>query len=59
LILNTGISTVAPIDNAIADVTAPARVRHLKLHDGPHYLGAVARLREQLRGSHADEIETS
>lgn len=59
LILDTGISTVTPIDNAIADVSAPARVRHLKLHNGSHYLGAVARLSRQPHGSHADEIETS
>ncbi len=55
LILNTGISTIAPIDQAIAH--APARAVHV--YRGPRYLRAVELVCEQERGGHADEAETS
>lgn len=58
-ILNTGLSTRLPIDAAIAQLSAPERVRHLKIYEGPRVTAAVASLEEQSYGSHADEIETS
>lgn len=57
--LDTGLSTVAPVDRAIARIHARRRVHHLKIYAGPRFLRAVAELSEQTRGSHADEIETS
>ena len=59
VILNSGLSTIAPIDRALCRVTEPSRVRHLRIYDGPRFRDAVARVAEQTYGSHADEIETS
>jgi creatinine amidohydrolase len=58
LLLDTGISTRAPIDRALARLESD-RVEHLKIHEGPRYREAAARLSEQSYGSHADELETS
>ena len=55
LIVDTGISTIAPIDHAIAGLAA----LHLKVHDGPRYRDAAARLETQAHGGHADALETS
>jgi creatinine amidohydrolase len=57
-VLDTGLSTVAPVDEAIASADL-GKVVHLKIHDGPRYTAAAERLREQAFGSHADELETS
>jgi creatinine amidohydrolase len=58
LVLDTGISTLAPVDRALAQLGSPDAL-HLKVHDGPHYRRAAAKLAEQSHGSHADELETS
>jgi creatinine amidohydrolase len=55
-VLDTGISTIAPIDRAL--VGSPNAL-HLKIHDGPRYRRAATQLTEQSHGSHADELETS
>jgi creatinine amidohydrolase len=57
-VLDTGISTLAPVDRALARL-AGADVLHLKIHDGPRYRHAAAELAKQHHGSHADELETS
>jgi creatinine amidohydrolase len=57
LVLDTGISTLGPIDHALARLGNPDAL-HLKIHDGPHYR-AAAELARQSHGSHADELETS
>jgi creatinine amidohydrolase len=57
-VLNTGISTLAPVERALARFDA-GRVLHLRIHDGPRYRQAAERLTEQSHGSHADELETS
>ena len=57
VIVDTGISTIAPIDKAIARFSD--RVLHLKIHDGPRYRAAAARVETQAHGGHADELETS
>ena len=59
LVLDTGISTIAPIDSAIARTSDVARVRHLKIYGGARFQSAVVTLRQQAYGTHADEIETS
>ena len=56
--LNTGISTLAPVDRALARL-ASDRVRHLWIHEGPRYPRVARHLAEQSHGSHADELETS
>jgi creatinine amidohydrolase len=58
LVLDTGLSTVAPIDRALAHLP-PGTALHLKIHDGPRYRRHARELAEQSHGSHADELETS
>ena len=58
LVLDTGISTLAPVERALARLDA-GRVLHLRIHDGPRYRRAAEQLAEQSHGSHADELETS
>lgn len=57
-ILDTGISTIAPVSRALERV-ASSRTVHLRIHDGPRYRIARERVAEQSYGSHADELETS
>jgi creatinine amidohydrolase len=57
-VLNTGISTIAPVDRALAQLDR-SNALHLKVHDGPCYRHAAAGLAGQSHGSHADELETS
>jgi creatinine amidohydrolase len=57
-VLDTGISTLAPVDRALARL-AFGNVLHLKIHEGSRYRHAAAELAEQSHGSHADELETS
>jgi creatinine amidohydrolase len=58
LILDTGISTLAPVDRALARLGS-SKALHLKVHDGPRYRRAAEKLARQGHGSHADELETS
>jgi len=58
LVLDTGISTRAPVDRALARL-GNRDALHLKVHEGPNYRRAAVRLAEQSHGSHADELETS
>jgi creatinine amidohydrolase len=55
-VLDTGISTRAPVDRALARLE---NVLHLKIHEGPRYRRVASELAEQSHGSHADEVETS
>lgn len=55
-VLNTGISTLGPVDEALAGLDGAV---HLRIHDGPGYRAAAAALAQQAFGSHADELETS
>lgn len=57
-VLDTGISTLVPVDRALARLASP-NVRHLRIHDGARYRRAAAELAQQNHGSHADELETS
>ncbi len=59
VVLNTGISTIAPLEEAIARSGAEEQVRLVNCYQGPHYRAAAQGLAEQVRGSHADELETS
>ena len=58
LVLDTGISTRAPVERALARLDA-GKAKHLRIHEGSRYRQAAARLAEQSHGSHADELETS
>jgi creatinine amidohydrolase len=58
LVLDTGISTLAPVDRALARLGSSDAL-HLKVHDGPRYRRTAGEIAEQSHGSHADELETS
>ena len=59
LVLDTGLSTIEPVEAAIGASREPSRVRHLKVFAGPRFESAVRALKQQPYGSHADEMETS
>lgn len=59
LAIDTGISTLVPVADAIAASGHAPIIHHLRVHEGPRYLAAAKQLREQGEGSHADELETS
>jgi creatinine amidohydrolase len=59
LIINTGVSTVAPLQKAIAGCSVPTAVSLADVYFGPRYRQTAAELEEQPRGGHADELETS
>ncbi|HSS46318.1 MAG TPA: creatininase family protein [Burkholderiales bacterium] len=57
LILNTGISTIAPIECVIARMGR--QIKLANVYQGRRYLKAEEKIRQQPHGSHADELETS
>jgi creatinine amidohydrolase len=59
LVLNTGVSTIRPIERAIASLGAAPPVAAAHVYRGPRYVECVETLCEQARGGHADEAETS
>jgi creatinine amidohydrolase len=59
VILDTGLSTIAPVAAAISETREPSRVRHVKLFAGPRFKRTADEIKQQNYGSHADEIETS
>lgn len=58
-VLNTGVSTIAPLQQAVTASACPTAVLLINIYQGPRYRSAVAELEEQAFGGHADEIETS
>ena len=58
IILDTGLSTIAPVAAAIRASREPSSMRHVTLFAGPRFEKAAA-LKQQPYGAHADEIETS
>jgi creatinine amidohydrolase len=59
LIVDTGLSTIALVEQAIGTCRDPSLVRHLKVFVGPRFRATARALMHQPYGSHADEIETS
>ena len=57
LILNTGISTIAPLERVIARISHPIKLANV--YHGKQYRKAEQIIKQQLHGSHADELETS
>ena len=55
-ILDTGLSTIAPVDEAIRASRDPSRIRHITVFRGPRFRAVARALRQQPYGSHADEI---
>ena len=59
LVLNTGISTIAPLRQAIQSASGFAALELANVYAGPAYRRQETALAEQARGGHADELETS
>jgi creatinine amidohydrolase len=59
LILNTGISTIEPLQAAAGTMPEAMRIELANVYAGPHYCSAADAIEEQPRGGHADELETS
>jgi len=59
VILDTGLSTIAPIAAAVAAARDPSLIRHVTLFAGPRFEKTSAEIQQQPYGTHADEIETS
>jgi creatinine amidohydrolase len=59
IVLNTGISTIPPLEEAVKTSRHPDRVLLVNVYSGPKFTAAVKALEQQKAGGHADEIETS
>ena len=57
LILNTGISTIAPLERVTARTSR--QIKLANVYHGRGYLKAEEKIGRQPRGGHADELETS
>lgn len=58
-LLNTGISTIGPLEEALAARSLSPALRLLNCYHGPRFAAARAGLEAQPFGGHADEIETA
>ena len=59
LIINTGVSTIRPLEAVVNSEDLQHKVRVWHCTRGEHYQAAAKRLSEQKFGTHADELETS
>jgi len=59
LILNTGISTIEPLQAIVEAMPKALHTRLANVYQGPRYRSEVQAIEEQSCGGHADEIETS
>lgn len=59
LIINTGISTIAPLEQAINSPGCKNSVTVLNVYSGERFLQVQNNIQQQKQGGHADEIETS
>jgi creatinine amidohydrolase len=59
VIVNTGVSTVAPLETLRAAADEPGRIALAHVWQGAGLRAAVDVVREEVRGGHAGELETS
>jgi creatinine amidohydrolase len=59
LIINTGISTIPPLESMLAALDLTTQIHLFNAYAGSHFSVAVEDIEEQACGHHADEIETS
>ncbi|MFO1435965.1 MAG: creatininase family protein [Gammaproteobacteria bacterium] len=59
VILNTGISTIEPLHEAIRHRTESLAVALINVYSGERFAATAAAVEQQPFGGHADEIETS
>jgi creatinine amidohydrolase len=59
LLLNTGISTIGPLQTAVGAMPETFRVILANVYEGPRCRSVTEAIEEQSLGGHADELETS
>ena len=59
LILNTGISTIEPLQAAAAAMSEHLHIELANVYAGPRCRSVAHSIEQQARGGHADELETS
>jgi creatinine amidohydrolase len=59
LLLNTGISTIEPLQAAADKLSGELRIELANVYAGPRCRSVTKAIEEQPRGGHADELETS
>ena len=59
MILNTGISTVRPLENMLGELNKHKQIILFNVYSGSNFTNAVNEIEQQAVGGHADEIETS
>jgi creatinine amidohydrolase len=59
LLLNTGISTIEPLQAAMDAERQALRIELVNVYAGPRYRSVTAAVEQQPCGGHADELETS
>lgn len=59
LVVNTGLSTIPPLQAAIERSLDSGKIRLANVYEGARVRSVIAQIEEQSNGSHADEIETS
>ncbi len=58
-ILNTGISTIEPLQNIVTSYLHSSNIRLINIYSGERFCEIEKLVSKQIRGGHADEIETS
>jgi len=59
VLLNTGISTIRPLEAAVSQSPYKDRTTIINVYSGKHVRAMVNDIEEQKKGGHADEFETS
>ncbi len=59
MILNTGISTIRPLENMLGELNKHKQIILFNVYSGSNFTNAVNEIEQQAVGGHADEIETS
>jgi len=59
LILNTGISTIEPLQDVTDTILKESHITLANVYDGPRYRSKAKAIEQQPSGGHADELETS
>ena len=59
MILNTGISTIHPLENMLDKFFTNYNIILFNVYSGSNFTNAVNEIEQQSQGGHADEIETS
>ena len=59
MILNTGISTIRPLENMLGELNQHRQIILFNVYSGSNFTNAVNEIEQQSVGGHADEIETS